>query len=89
MSLTPSTGTPKYEVFGAFTIDVVNDTSFIYNQFIDMDEDAYNRYVDQVIFPQRRGQRHPPCLRRAAADPLYLRVFVRQRALCRRSASGQ
>ncbi|MBS4945285.1 MAG: hypothetical protein KHZ64_08950, partial [Neisseria mucosa] len=24
-------------------------TSFIYNQYIDMDEDAYNRYVDQVI----------------------------------------
>ena len=42
-------GDAKYEVFGAFTIDVVNDTSFIYNQFIDMDEDAYNRYVDQVI----------------------------------------
>ena len=36
-------------MFGAFTIDVVNDTSFIYNQYIDMDEDAYNRYVDQVI----------------------------------------
>ena len=42
-------GDAKYEVFGAFTIDVVNDTSFIYNQYIDMDEDAYNRYVDQVI----------------------------------------
>ena len=49
MSLTPSTGDAKYEVFGAFTIDVVNDTSFIYNQYIDMDEDTYNRYVDQVI----------------------------------------
>ena len=42
-------GDAKYEVFGAFTIDVVNDTSFIYNQYIDMDEDDYNRYVDQVI----------------------------------------
>ena len=42
-------GDAKYEVFGAFTIDVVNDTSFVYNQYIDMDEDAYNRYVDQVI----------------------------------------
>ena len=42
-------GDAKYEVFGAFTIDVVNDTSFIYNQYIDMDEDTYNRYVDQVI----------------------------------------
>ena len=42
-------GDAKYEVFGAFTIDVVNDTSFIYNQYIDMDEDVYNRNVDQVI----------------------------------------
>ncbi len=42
-------GDAKYEVFGAFTIDVVNDTSFIYNQYIDMDEDTYNAYVDEVI----------------------------------------
>lgn len=30
-------GDAKYEVFGAFAIDVVNDTSFVYNQYIDMD----------------------------------------------------
>lgn len=42
-------GDAKYEVFGAFAIDVVNDTSFVYNQYIDMDEDTYNAYVDEVI----------------------------------------
>lgn len=42
-------GDAKYEVFGAFAIDVVNDTSFVYNQYIDMDEETYNGYVDQVI----------------------------------------
>ena len=42
-------GDAKYEVFGAFAIDVVNDTSFVYNQYIDMDEDTYNAYVEEVI----------------------------------------
>ena len=42
-------GDAKYEVFAAFAIDVVQDTSFVYNQYIDMDEDTYNEYVAEVI----------------------------------------
>ena len=42
-------GDAKYEVFGAFAIDVVNDTSFLYNQYVDMDEDTYNAFVDEVL----------------------------------------
>lgn len=42
-------GDGTYEVFAAFAIDVVNDTSFVYNQYVDMDEAAYNEYVDEVI----------------------------------------
>ena len=42
-------GDARYEVFGAFAIDVVNDTSFVYNQYIDMDDDTYNAYVNEVI----------------------------------------
>lgn len=42
-------GDAKYEVFAAFAIDVVQDTSFVYNQYIDMDEDTYNDYVAEVI----------------------------------------
>ena len=30
-------------------IDVAADTSFVYNQYIDLDEEAYNAYVDEVI----------------------------------------
>lgn len=42
-------GDAKYEVFAAFSIDVVEDTSFVYNQYVDMDETDYNAYVDEVI----------------------------------------
>lgn len=42
-------GDGQYEVFAAFSIDVVQDTSFVYNQYIDMDESTYNAYVDEVI----------------------------------------
>lgn len=42
-------GDGQYEVFAAFSIDVVEDTSFVYNQYIDMDESTYNAYVDEVI----------------------------------------
>ena len=42
-------GDATYEVFAAFSIDVVADTSFVYNQYVDMDEDTYNTYVDEVI----------------------------------------
>ena len=42
-------GDAKYEVFAAFAIDVVNDTSFVYNQYVDLDEDTYNAYVDEVL----------------------------------------
>ena len=36
-------------MFAAFSIDVVNDTSFVYNQYVDMDEATYNEYVEEVI----------------------------------------
>ena len=42
-------GDAKYEVFAAFAIDVVQDTSFPYNQYVDMDEDTYTQFVDEVI----------------------------------------
>lgn len=42
-------GDAQYEVFAAFAIDVVSDTSFAYNQYVDMDEDTYNAYVDEVL----------------------------------------
>lgn len=42
-------GDAKYEVFAAFAIDVVQDTSFVYNQYVDMDEDTYNTFVDEVL----------------------------------------
>ena len=42
-------GDAQYEVFAAFAIDVVQDTSFVYNQYVDMDEDTYNSYVDEVL----------------------------------------
>lgn len=42
-------GDAQYEVFAAFAIDVVQDTSFVYNQYVDTDEDAYKAYVDEVI----------------------------------------
>ncbi len=42
-------GDATYEVFAAFSIDVVADTSFVYNQYIDMDETTYNEYLDEVI----------------------------------------
>ena len=42
-------GDAKYEVFAAFAIDVVQDTSFVYNQYVDMDEDTYSDYVAEVI----------------------------------------
>lgn len=42
-------GDGTYEVFAAFSIDVVQDTSFVYNRYVDMDEETYNTYVDEVI----------------------------------------
>ena len=42
-------GDGTYEVFAAFAIDVVQDTSFIYNEYVDLDEATYNEYVDEVI----------------------------------------
>lgn len=42
-------GDAKYEVFAAFAIDVVSDTSFVYNQYVDLDEDSYNAYLDEVL----------------------------------------
>lgn len=37
-----------YEVFAAFAIDVVEDTSFIYNTYIDMDQAAFDEFVSQA-----------------------------------------
>lgn len=42
-------GDGTYEVFAAFSIDVAADTSFVYNQYVDMDEDTYDTYVEEVI----------------------------------------
>ena len=42
-------GDGTYEVFAAFSIDVAADTSFVYNQYVDMDEETYDTYVDEVI----------------------------------------
>ena len=42
-------GDGTYEVFAAFSIDVAADTSFVYNQYVDMDEETYNAYVEEVI----------------------------------------
>lgn len=42
-------GDAAYEVFAAFSIDVAADTSFVYNQYVDLDEESYNAYVDEVI----------------------------------------
>lgn len=37
-----------YEVFAAFAIDVVQDQSFVYNTYLDMDEATFNEYVAEV-----------------------------------------
>lgn len=42
-------GDGKYEVFAAFAIDVVTDTSFVYNQYVDLDEAGFDAYVEEVI----------------------------------------
>ncbi len=42
-------GDATYEVFAAFAIDVASDTSFVYNQYIDLDAESYDAYVDEVI----------------------------------------
>ncbi len=42
-------GDGTYEVFAAFSIDVAADTSFVYNQYVDMDEETYDTYVEEVI----------------------------------------
>lgn len=42
-------GDGKYQVFAAFAIDVVADTTFVYNQYVDLDEAGYDAYVDEVI----------------------------------------
>ena len=42
-------GDGTYEVFAAFSIDVAADTSFVYNHYVDMDEETYDTYVEEVI----------------------------------------
>ena len=41
-------GDGKYEVYAAFPIDVNTDTTFPYNTYIDMDEQQFNEFVEQV-----------------------------------------
>lgn len=41
-------GDGTYQVFGAFAIDVVSDTSFAYNTYIDMDETTFDEFVNEV-----------------------------------------
>lgn len=42
-------GDGTYQVFAAFAIDVVEDQSFLYNEYVDLDEASYNAYLDEVI----------------------------------------
>lgn len=42
-------GDGTYQVFAAFAIDVVADPTFVYNQYVDLDEEQYNAYLDEVI----------------------------------------
>lgn len=41
-------GDGNYEVFGAFAIDVVEDQSFWYNTYLNMDETQFAEFVNQV-----------------------------------------
>lgn len=41
-------GDGTYEVFAAFAIDVVSDTGFAYNTYIDMDEETFNEFVGEA-----------------------------------------
>lgn len=40
-------GDGEYQVYAAFAIDVINDTSFLYNEYTSMDEETFNEYVAQ------------------------------------------
>lgn len=42
-------GDAEYEVFAAFAIDVIKDPGFVYNEYINMDEEKYNAYLDEVL----------------------------------------
>lgn len=42
-------GSADYEVFAAFAIDVVDDPDFAYNEYHDMDEETFGRFVDEVL----------------------------------------
>lgn len=41
-------GDGTYEVFAAFAIDVVEDQSFLYNEYLDMSEAVFDEYVAEV-----------------------------------------
>ena len=38
----------EYEVFAAFAIDIAADRSFAYNNYIDLDEDSFREFVEEV-----------------------------------------
>ncbi|MDD4849477.1 MAG: class B sortase [Gemmiger sp.] len=42
-------GDADYEVFAAFAVDVVADTSFAYNSYVDMDEKTFDEFVGQAL----------------------------------------
>lgn len=42
-------GSADYEVFAAFEIDVVEDPDFVYNEYYDMDEETFDRFVNEVL----------------------------------------
>ena len=42
-------GSADYEVFAAFAIDVVDDPDFVYNEYHDMDEETFGRFVDEAL----------------------------------------
>lgn len=41
-------GAGEYEVFAAFAIDIAADRSFAYNNYIDLDEDSFREFVEEV-----------------------------------------
>ena len=41
-------GDGQYEVYAAFAIDVIQDQNFLYNTYLDMDEETFNQFVGEV-----------------------------------------
>ncbi len=68
---------------------MVQDTSFVYNQYVDMDEDTYNDYVAEVIRRSDVDSGIRPEYGEQLPDPFYLRIFLGQRAVCGSRPQGK